>query len=118
VRSVNACSILRCCYSSVGYIFIVLFNMMSSPELKAKMDEVLEKVTELSALHVASQRSYDVKFRKLEEDVAQAQEDATDRAIKRAKRERPRSSRDTRSSLYTTKRLLITSIRPLGNCRS
>jgi len=53
------------------------------------MDEVLEKVAELSALHVASQRSYDVKFRKLEEDVAQAQEDATDRAIKRAKRERP-----------------------------
>jgi len=59
---------------------------MSSPELKAKMDEVLEKVAELSALHVASQRSYNVKFRKLEKDVAQAQEDATDSAIKQAKR--------------------------------
>ena len=81
---------------------------------------MLEKVAELSALHVASQRSYDVKFRKLEEDIAQAQEDATDLAIKWAKRERPRSSssRITRSSLYTTKRLPITLIRPLGNCRS
>ena len=42
---------------------IVLFNMISSPELKAKMDKVLEKVVELSALHVASQKSYDIKFR-------------------------------------------------------
>ena len=39
--------------------------------------------------HKTSQRELDEKLKKLEQDVATAQEDATERAIKRAKRDRP-----------------------------
>ena len=55
---------------------------MSSSKLKEKNGWSAGESSRAQCMHVASQRSYGIKFRRLEEDVAQAQEDATDRAIK------------------------------------
>ena len=54
-----------------------------------KLDNLIKSVATLTEIQRASQRELDDKLKKLEQDVATAQEDATERAIKRAKRERP-----------------------------
>ena len=60
---------------------------MSSTE--EKLDNLINSVAALTECHKTSQRELDEKLKKLEQDVATAQEDATERAIKRAKRDRP-----------------------------
>ena len=54
-----------------------------------KLDNLIKSVADLTECHKATQRELDEKLKKLEQDIATAQEDATERAIKRAKRERP-----------------------------
>ena len=60
---------------------------MSSTE--EKLDNLIQSVATLTEYQKTSQRELDEKLKKLEQDVATAQEDATKQAIKRAKRERP-----------------------------
>ena len=60
---------------------------MSSTE--EKLDALIKSVADLTKSQKTHQRDLDIKLKKLEEDVATAQEDATERAIKRAKRDRP-----------------------------
>ena len=50
-----------------------------------KLDNLIKSVATLTEIQRASQRELDEKLKKLEQDVATAQEDATERAIKRAK---------------------------------
>jgi len=66
-----------------------------------KLDEVMEAVKQLSDKPIMTQRDltrdltkdltakFEERFSRLEEDVGAAQEDATERAIRRAKRDRP-----------------------------
>ena len=60
---------------------------MSSME--EKLDDLIRSVAALTEGQRDSKRELDEKLKKLEHDVATAQEDATERAIKRAKRECP-----------------------------
>ena len=60
---------------------------MSSTE--EKLDALIRCVADLTDSQNANQRKLDIKLKKLEKDVAAAQEDATEKAIKRAKRDRP-----------------------------
>ena len=60
---------------------------MSSTE--EKLDTLIKSVADLTRSQKTHQRDLDLKLKKLEKDVTAAQEDATERAIKRAKRDRP-----------------------------
>lgn len=60
---------------------------MSSTE--EKLDALIESVAALAERQKANQRDLDNKLKTLEKDVAAANEDATERALKRAKRDRP-----------------------------
>ena len=60
---------------------------MSSTE--EKFDSLIRSVAVLTECQKDSKRELDEKLKKLEHDVASGQEDATERAVKRAKRERP-----------------------------
>ena len=60
---------------------------MSSTE--EKLDNLIRWVADFTECHKMSQQELDKKLKKLEQDVATAQEDTTKQAIKQAKRERP-----------------------------
>ena len=59
---------------------------MSSTE--EKLNAFIKSVADLTESQKTNQYKLDTKLKKLEKDVAAAQEDATERAIKRAKRDR------------------------------
>ena len=56
---------------------------------KEKLDALIKSVADLNKSQKTHQRDLDIKLKKLEEDIAAAQEDATERAIKSAKRDHP-----------------------------
>jgi len=60
---------------------------MSSTE--EKLDNLIQSFATLTEYQKMSQWELDEKLKKLEQDITTAQEDATKRAIKRAKREQP-----------------------------
>ena len=62
-------------------------RVMSSTE--EKLDSLIRSVATLTENQRTNQCDLDAKLRKLEKDVTAAQEDATERALKRAKRDRP-----------------------------
>ena len=70
-------------YSSVGYLY---YSVMTFTE--EKLDTLLRSVAALTESQATNQCELDAKLKKLEKDVAAAQEDATERALKRAKRDR------------------------------
>ena len=59
---------------------------MSSTE--EKLDALIKSLADLTRSQKTHQRDLNIKLKRLEKDVAAAQEDATERAIKRAKRDR------------------------------
>ena len=62
-------------------------RVMSSTE--EKLDALISSVANLTVKQKANQRDLDTKLKKLEKDVAAVQADATEQALKRAKRDRP-----------------------------
>ena len=54
-----------------------------------KLDTLLRSVAALMENQATNQRKLDAKLKKLEKDIAAAQEDATEHALKKAKRDRP-----------------------------
>ena len=54
-----------------------------------KLDSLLKAVSDLKDSQQDSQRDLYTKLKKLEKDVAAAQQDATERALRKAKRGRP-----------------------------
>ena len=65
---------------------IISSTMLSTEE---KLDNLIKSVAALTDCQKTSQQELDEKLKKLEHDVATAHEDATERAIKWAKRECP-----------------------------
>ena len=59
--------------------------MMTTEE---KLDSLLKAVSDLTSSQQENQRDLDDKLKKLEKDVAAAQQDATERALRKAKRGR------------------------------
>ena len=54
-----------------------------------KLDTLLKAVSDLTNSQQDNQRKLDAKLKKLEKDVAAAQQDATECALRKAKRGRP-----------------------------
>ena len=54
-----------------------------------KLDSLLKAVSDLKDSQQDSQRNLNTKLKKLEKDAAAAQQDATERALRKAKRGRP-----------------------------
>ena len=93
-RGVNTCQLYAAVRSSIGYQFIDS-AMLDNQSVEEKLDLLLKSVSTLSnkqdALadwHEASQRELNSKLKKLEEDITTAQEDVTERVLKRSKRDR------------------------------
>ena len=57
--------------------------------MEEKLDNLIRSVATLTEYQRTSQQELDEKLKKLEADVTASQQDATERAIKRAKRDRP-----------------------------
>ena len=93
-RGVNTYQFYTAVRLSSGYQFIDS-AMSDNHSVGEKLDLLLKSVSVLSSKqdalanrHEASQRELSSKLKKLEEDVTTAQEDATERALKRSKRDR------------------------------
>jgi len=81
---------LRCLSKSLLRCYTTEYRLpvrkMSAEE---KLDKILSDVAALAHKHEASQRDLKAKLNKLEQDMTAAQEDATERALKRSRRDRP-----------------------------
>ena len=77
---------------------------MSSTE--EKLDALIRSVADLTERQKANQSHLSNKLKSLEKDVAAANEDATERALKRAKRDRPIEfkRKGLKSNMYSTRR--------------
>ena len=76
--------------ASVGYLGIAMSRRSMSTD--QKLDELIKSVSALQKAHDCSHKELEGKLQKLETDVAtsqELQEDATERAIKRLKMEKP-----------------------------
>ena len=78
----NTCFQFYAACSSVGYLTL----LMSTTE--EKLDSLLKAVSDLSNSQQDNQCDLDAKLKKLEKDVAAAQQDETERALRKAKRGR------------------------------
>ena len=81
-----------CTYVSVGYLYVLFTMSRRSMTADQKLDELIKSVSTLQKAHDSSHKELDGKLRKLEADVAasqESQEDATEQALKRLKRDKP-----------------------------